>query len=242
MFTGSVVTSPVRAVFSASRLILLPALVLATLATFGGTPPVTDAAAKDTSDFAETFDRDVYVIVGSTLRNPSEDTEPSAPLFSDSGIALDLTWGDWLAATATSSVRVTGGNNPKTQVSIELTGLVPNGVYSVFYGTLQPDSEHPDCLNVERTLPVIGHGRSASGPDPSSFVADADGNATFTGRVDGDLLAPLQSFFSIVYHFDGQTYHPFPNRGEFLTQNGPNGCRASYGQDAYRQLIVFQKF
>jgi hypothetical protein len=113
-------------------------------------------------------------------------------------------------------------------------------VYSVFYGTLQPDSEHPDCQGVERTLPVISHGASAGGPDASSFIADASGNARYNGRIDTNLLAPMQAYFSIVYHLDGNTYHPFPNAGEFLTR-GEN-CRSSFGEDAMRQLLILQKW
>jgi len=36
------------------------------------------------------------------------------------------------------------------------------------------------------------------------------------------------------------TYHPLPNRGEFFTQG--DDCRSTFGEDAMRQIIVFQKF
>lgn len=114
-------------------------------------------------------------------------------------------------ASSTASVLTTLGapDTPSTQARLQLTGLVPSGVYSVFYGTLGPDSEHPGCPGVERTLPLprVNDGRRA--PDPASFVADSGGSGVYVGRVEGDLLAAGQVFFSIVNHFDGMTYYPF---------------------------------
>jgi hypothetical protein len=98
-----------------------------------------------------------------------------------------------------------------TDVRVETSGLVPNGVYSVFCGTIAPDSEQPLCQNVERTLPLASRDRHRS-PDPSSFVADADRKADFRGRVEGRLLEVTQVLHRVVYHFDGLTYHPLPNR------------------------------
>ena len=197
------------------------------------------AAGLDRADAVEAFERDVFVIVGSTLRNPDATTDPSAPLFNVAGISLDRTWGQWSSASATSTVRVAGGRSPRTDVRLELAGLVPAGVYSVFWGTLQPDSENPLCPGVERTLalPSVDPGQL---PDASSFVAGTDGRGTFRGRLGGDLLAAGQVFFSVVYHFDGQTYGPLPNRGEHLTQGAE--CRSSFGEDAMRHLLVLQKW
>ncbi len=79
-----------------------------------------------------------------------------------------------------------------------------------------------------------------SAPDRSSFVAGSSGEAEFHGRVDGDLLAASQVLFSIIYHADGQTYYPLPNRGEFVTQG--TGCGSSFGLDAMRQVQIGQKW
>ena len=38
---------------------------------------------------------------------------------------------------------------------------------------------------------------------------------------------------------DGNSFAPFPNRGEYLTQ-GPD-CRSSFGHDAIRHLLIYQK-
>lgn len=195
---------------------------------------------RDREDLTQIYPRDVYVIVGSTLRNPTEETSPDALLFNEAGVNLDLTWGMWQRANATATARVQGrGNRAQTNVRIHLTGLVPGGVYSVFYGTLIPDSENPLCPGVERSLPLTAV-RTKGRPDASSFIADANGEASYRGQASGDLFTALQVFYTVIYHSDRQTYDPLPNRGEFLTQ-GAN-CRGSYGQDAMRQLIIYQKF
>jgi hypothetical protein len=66
----------------------------------------TSPARADREDLVQYFPRDVYVIVGSTLRNPTDETSPDAPLFNVAGAALDLTWGQWKNANATSRARV----------------------------------------------------------------------------------------------------------------------------------------
>jgi hypothetical protein len=198
-------------------------------------PRLSTAKKPDKQDYVQTFTRDVYVIVGSTLRNPDDATADPKPLFNVAGVALGVTWGDWKRASAASTAHVTG---PSTQASIELTGLIPRGVYSVFYVNLDPDSENPLCPGVERALPLQSVSPKQS-PDAASFVAGQDGTASFHARVPGDLFAPLQLLFEVVYHSDGRTYGSLPNRGEFLTQGA--GCRSSYGEDAMRQLLIVQK-
>lgn len=218
----------------------LLSLISIFLATFVWTPNI-NASSPDREDLAEIFERDVYVIVGSTLRNPTAETLPEAPLFNIAGVSLDLTWGEWQTAHATATASVQGGaSKTRTDVRIELTGLVPGGVYSIFYGTLIPDSENPLCLGVERTLPLTAFRPERQLPDASSFIADASGRASYRAQVNGDLLTALQVFYTVIYHSDGQAYHPLPNRGEFLTQGAT--CRSSFGEDAMRQMIIFQKF
>jgi hypothetical protein len=218
------------------------AAVIAAIAAIATVTFVTPASAAgpDVADAVEVFERDVFEIVGSTLRNPTAATDPSAPLYSNSGVWLDRTWGQWSAAAAGSVVKSTGGRMARTDVLLGFTGLVPNGVYSVFWGTLQPDSENPLCPGVERTLALAGTD-PAQAPDASSFVAAGDGTAAFRGRLDGALLdSAAQVFFSLVYHFDGKTYGPLPNAGEFQTQGAT--CRSSFGEDAMRHLLILQKW
>lgn len=197
------------------------------------------ADSPDRQDAVEVFTRDVFVIVGSTLRNPDATTADTAPLFNVAGVSLGITWGQWKRASAQSTAQVVGGpNNSTTIVRIQLTGLIPGGVYSIFYGTLMPDSENPLCPGVERTLPLLSRDKRQA-PDASSFVADARGQAAFDGEVTGRLLDALQVFFSLVYHSDGRTYGSLPNRGEFQTQGAT--CRSSFGEDAMRQILILQK-
>jgi hypothetical protein len=220
---------------------VLPAVLLAVVAV-GYRTVEAAGPGLDVQDGLQIFTRDVFWIQGVTLRNPTEGTPPDAPLFNVAGVALPVTWAQWQAATAESTVITTGGHASKTLALIRLSGLIPNGVYSMFYGTLEPDSENPGCPGVERTLPLTSIAPHVQRPDASSFVADASGNAFYVGRVDGDLLASYQVFFSVVYHFDGGTYDPYPNKGEFLTHDRDDTpCRSSFGEDAMRQLLILQK-
>jgi hypothetical protein len=221
-----------RAVCSASAVLVL---MLGAVGTAG---PASAARGGDAADAIEAYERDVYEIVGSTLRNPDPaTTSPDARLFNVAGVPLEQTWGQWTAASATSAMQVSGGH---TDATITLRGLVPNGVYSVFYGTLGPDSENPLCLNVERTLAFTSTNKRQT-PDRSSFVARPDGTASYSGRVDGNLLSATQVFIEVIYHLDGQTWGALPNHGEWLTQGQPT-CRSSFGEDAMRQTLILQKW
>lgn len=203
--------------------------------------PVSAMAKPDTADAVQVFSGDVFEIVGSTLRHPTSDTSAEAPLFNNAGVSLETTWGEWQQASAESRVTEHGGSaNPRSEVRLSLSGLRPGGVYSVFYGTLGPDSENPLCPGVERTLALPAVKPAANAPDASSFIASESGTADFRGAIDGHLFDATQVFFSIVYHFDGSTYGALPNRGEFFTQG--SNCRSSFGEDAMRHLLVLQKW
>jgi hypothetical protein len=218
---------------------IMRALILAGVLLAG--VPAAHASPPDLADGVQVYNRDVFVIVGSTLRNPTADTDPDAPLFTNAGVGLGRTWGEWSTATAASRAAVIGGpNQPRTDIRLSLTGLVPGGLYSVYWGTIGPDSEHPLCPGVERTLPLDGAGSTAKAPAPNAFVVDATGTVDFHGRVDGDLLGATQVFVTVVYHLFGQTSYPFPNLGEYLTQG--DTCRSSFGEDSMRHLIVLQKW
>ena len=224
---------------SARRTLTLALLTAAALMTG---PAHAGLIATDQADAVQVYPRDLYVIVGSTLRNPDSTTPSSAPLFNVAGVNLGVTWGQWIRVSVTSTMTVStalfGGY--KTDVSLSLKGLVPGGVYSVFYGLISPDSENPLCPGVERTLAVPTTDTSGTHPDASSFVADSTGYATYAGRVSGNLLVAGQVYLTIVYHADRKTYHPLPNVGEYLTQG--SACRSSFGEDAFRHLLILQKW
>jgi hypothetical protein len=195
---------------------------------------------RDRSDATLVSSQDVSVIVGSTLREPDSSTDPSAPLFNDAGVGLGLNWGQWQAAGGKAVARVRDGGS-FTRVELNLTGLVPGGVYSVFWGTLEPDSEHPDCPGVERSLPLTSLEGANQVPDPSSFIARDSGRASYEGRAPGNILAAGQTFFWVIYQSDGEADHPFPNLGEKLTAGTEAGCRSSFGDDAMRQLTILMR-
>lgn len=202
------------------------------------------AAPADREDGVLVFARDVFVVVGNALRNPDSTTHPDRPLFTSTAISLGppdlpslVTWGDWARASATSTVRTSKSG---TDVRLRLSGLIPGGLYSVFWGTLGPDSEHPGCPGVERTLPLDAHKPARGADAPNAFRAGTDGAADYRGQVDRNLMAAQQVFFNVVFHFAGRTAYPFPNIGEQRTQHD-EFCRSSFGEDAMRHLVVLQK-
>lgn len=221
-----------------SRLLAVGAALVAAVA-FAAPAPA--KPVLDREDFVTPYERDVYEIVVSTLRNPTDATSPDANLFNDAGVALGFTWGQFSAARATSLAQHRGaGKRTETDVQLQLTGLVPGGLYSLFYITIGPDSENPLCPGVERSLPLTAYRPSSTQPDAASFYASATGTASFHARVPGALLNAQQLIYSVIYHAFGGPYGSLPNALEFQTQ-GPN-CRSSFGYDSMRQLLVTQKF
>jgi hypothetical protein len=189
---------------------------------------------------------DVYTLGsnGSLIAVDPSSTPASAPLFNLAGSPLNLTWGQFSSATAKSYAwTVSRDGTTDTQFLIAMSGLVPNGVYSLFYRTFAPDSNNPFCPNVEPSVAVTAAFPQFQRPDPDSFVASGSGKGLFFASVPQDLLAAQQLQVSVIYHFDAKTYGPVANAAE---ANGPvasnNGlCRSSYGIDAMRQFLIIQK-
>jgi hypothetical protein len=199
----------------------------------------TEPSDPDRQDSVAPFAGDVYLPAGPLLENPTFATPTSAPLFNLAGTPLGVTWGKWKSASATSRARTVERRiRTYTNVRVQMTGLVPGGTYSLFYATFNPDSRNALCPSQERLLPLRSRYKDQI-PDRSSFVAGAGGEATFYARVNGRLLDAQRVVYAVIYHFDGLTYHPLPNRGEFVTRG--DDCRSSFGVDAMRQLIVVQK-
>jgi hypothetical protein len=176
--------------------------------------------------------------VGSSLRNPDETTADSAPLFNMGGESLNVTWGEWKAAQGSSVTQRT--QDRRIDIHVQLEGLLPSSVYSLFYLTLTPDSSNPKCPGVERALPLLSVHRHQQ-PDRSSFVTDANGGASFHARAPlrSHILTADQVVFEAIYHFDGQTWGDLPNHGEFNTQ-GPS-CVSTFSEDAMRHLLILQR-
>ena len=205
------------------------------------TQPRAIANSADREDDVDAVRTDVYVLVGGRLANPvgfcTEEpcgigqTSPNESLFNINGTQLGFTWGQFQAVDASS--RVSCRRDGTTEVRVRLTGLIPNGVYSIFYRTFGPDSVNPFCPNEERSrvVPNLCHGPGCGGVAPDSrIVADENGNASFVGRVDGCLLDATTVLLDVIYHSNGVTYGQLPNALEFQTQLRP--CQASASCDA----------
>jgi hypothetical protein len=116
-----------------------------------------------------------------------------------------------------------------------MNGLVPNGVYSLFYQTFAPNSTNPVC-DLDPLVALTAAFPRLQRPDPGSFVASSSGKGLFLASVPGNLLAAQILEIVLIYHFDGHAYGPLPNSGE-----AGNNCTSSYGIDAMRQMITIQK-
>ncbi len=230
---------------------LLAALIATCLACLGlaAQAPVAGASSwfpSLTPDVAVVpFAHDVFWFTNNALAEVDPASTPtSAPLFSVEGNPLDVTWGQFSSAAAKSYAWTdTFGGVTHTDFAIGMSGLIPNGVYSLFYRSFGPDSNNAFCPDVEPTVALTSAFPQFQKPDADSFVASSSGKALFIGRVPGNLLAAAQLQVSVIYHFDGKTYGPVANAAE---ANGPvasNGgrCQSSYGVDAIRQLVIVQK-
>ena len=223
-----------------SRRALL-ATIATSLAVIGSLMPAPAASAATTTTPSVgiiPFSADVYTISSNGTLIPifPDSTPLSAPLFNLAGNALNSTWGQFSSANATSLAKTKGH---QTDFRISLSGLIPNGVYSLFYRTFSPDSENPVCGATGDHDPLVAltarHPESQQ-PDADSFVADGSGAATFDGRVAGRLMDAQQVQIVVIYHFGGRTYGPVPNAAE-----ATDCSRSSYGIDAMRQLLIIQK-
>lgn len=188
------------------------------------------------------FAGDVYTASANGTLTPvlPGSTSDSAPLFNLAGNALNVTWGQWSSATAKSLASAfTLQGVTHTGFLIAMNGLVPNGVYSLFYLTFVPNSANPVCGAVGALDPLVALTAAFprfQKPDPDSFVASSSGQGLFLASVPGNLLAAQTLEIVPIYHFDGHTYGPVPNSGE-----ANNNCTSSFGIDAMRQMIIIQK-
>ncbi|MGO9958240.1 MAG: hypothetical protein ACLP50_20120 [Solirubrobacteraceae bacterium] len=191
------------------------------------------------------FPGDVYVLndQGALIPVDPTSTPQSAPLYNLAGDAMNLTWGQFSSATAKSYAwTVTYHGTTYTNFLIGMSGLVPNGVYSLFYRTFGPDSNNAFCPNVEPSVSLTAAFPRFQKPDSDSFIASSSGRALFLAGVAQNLLADAQVQISVIYHFNGQTYGPVANYAESLGPDPTTGsCHSSYGIDAMRQFLIIQK-
>ncbi len=221
----------------ALTILLATGLVSAGLVAVPRVAGASSSAARWTRQIAiEPFAGDVFTVGenGSLITVDPRSTSPSAPLFQLEGNSLGLTWGQWESATASSLARtVTTRGINYTDFRITMAGLIPGGVYSLFYRTITPDSANPVCgATVEPLVALTARRPRLRQPDSSSLRADGSGAAFFHARVAGRLLDATSLQVWVIYHLDGKVYGPVPNEGE------SSDCRSSFGIDAMRQFII----
>lgn len=192
------------------------------------------------------FSGDVVVLnyQGALVPVDPTSTPASAQLFNIAGNPLNMTWGQFSSATPKSAAwNLSYNGTTYTQFLIGLSGLVPNGVYSLFYRTFNPESNNAYCPNVEPSVALTAAFPQLQKPDSSSFVATSSGKGLFFASVPQNLLAAQGLQVSVIYHFDGHTYGPVANNFESVGPVASQGglCRSSYGIDAMRQMIIIYK-
>jgi len=128
------------------------------------------------------------------LRNASPADAASIPLFTAHGARLSLTVHEWFSATG--KVILIPQTDGRERIIVQMSGLKPGGVYSLFENHFDRD---PVGFS-----PLDGFGTD------NSFVADSDGNATVT------VMAPAvlnhANAILVVFHSDGATHGA--SRGE----------------------------
>jgi len=122
------------------------------------------------------------------------------------GEPLGMTLGEWLAHRGTGVYTAESGEG---KLSLEFSGLVPNGVYTMWHAfiALPPTTPFSGTLD----LPL-----GARDGSESVFRADADGKAVFEHTFSPALEMSdvwTTSMLAIAYHSDGKTYGGVP--GDF---------------------------
>ncbi len=122
------------------------------------------------------------------------------------GEALGMNLGEWLKHQGTGTYTCENGEgNLKTSFS----GLVPNGVYTMWHAFMAIPATTPFSGALE--LPL-----GARDGSTSAFSADADGNAAFDHKFQPCLQMSdvwTTAMLAINYHSDGNTYAALP--GDF---------------------------
>jgi hypothetical protein len=121
------------------------------------------------------------------------------------GNALDITLGEWLAATGTGSYQCV---DDQGEIALEFSGLVPNGVYTLWY-VFSPTPPATPFMSLD--LPL-----GARDGSQSVLSVNADGTASYKATVTPCLqMSGIQAatLIALAYHSDGKTYGSFP--GDF---------------------------
>ena len=122
------------------------------------------------------------------------------------GAPLNMTLGQWLKHRGTGTYSYENGVG---SLSLSFTGLVPNGVYTMWHAFMPATPPEPFTGALEIPL-------GAADGSESVFTADADGRAEFVHTFRPGLEMSdvwTKAMLAINYHSDGRTYGGSP--GEF---------------------------
>ncbi len=121
------------------------------------------------------------------------------------GEPLNMTLGQWLKHSGKGTYTYKEGQGT---LKLEFTGLVPNGVYTMWHAFMPATPPVPFTGTLD--LPL-----GASDGTESVFTAKADGTATFTHTFRPGLQMSdvwTVSMLAINYHSDGKTYGGHPGQ------------------------------
>jgi len=162
-----------------------------------------------------------------------EAADPSTPLISDLGrepvVAPNdqqVTWGAWSGVDGSIAVTCV---EEGTRIELELSGLIPHGVYTIWNVTFEPPgfTGEFDAPGLPANVKAFGPAGPSDG-HRSMFLASADGESSFavttppgalgtTGSIPACALEEFEWHVVGLYHFDGRTYGP---------ERGPAGTHA----------------
>ena len=137
---------------------------------------------------------------------PHNPFDPAAVGPYPKGAPLGLTLGQWLKHRGTGSYHVDEGAG---KLELEFTGLVPEGVYTMWHAFIALPPPEPFTGTLD--LPL-----GARDGSESVFTADEKGNAKFVHSFSPGLQFSdswTTSMLAIAYHSDGKTYGGSP--GDF---------------------------
>lgn len=107
-----------------------------------------------------------------------------------SGLPEGIAEDQWMQASG--EARVLSTENGEASIEVEASGLVPEGLYTIWWVTPQ----------------IIGMGMGPAGGTPANeFTADAQGNATTTFGVPAE---NTYGMMVVAYHADNQTHGDMP--------------------------------
>lgn len=118
------------------------------------------------------------------------------------GDELGFTVSEWLSASATGTYTV---RDDSAEISITASGLVPDGLYTMWCSRLNPPPE----------FEINNYPCGAADGTENIFTADSEGTATVEMMIETfePSLADDIALVALAYHSDGQTYGESP--GDF---------------------------